>query len=107
LKEYSGFSFGIGHWPWANNLHIWQEIIWQIAGKMTVCSKISGQKDRYMLHMHQLYLKNISYWHDFTTKIMSICPIWNFTLYITQSLHFSLFLLYILKNLVIKVFIQA
>jgi hypothetical protein len=22
LKEYSGFSFGIGHWPWANNLHI-------------------------------------------------------------------------------------
>jgi hypothetical protein len=30
----------------------------------------------------------ISYWHYFTTKIMSICPIWNFTLYVTQSLHF-------------------
>jgi hypothetical protein len=36
----------------------------------------------------QLNLKNISYWHYFTTKIMSICPIWNFTLYVTQSLHF-------------------
>ena len=35
----------------------------------------------------QLNLKNI-YWHYFTTKIMSICPIWNFTLYVTQSLHF-------------------
>jgi hypothetical protein len=30
----------------------------------------------------QLNLKIISYWHYFTTKIMSICPIWNFTLYI-------------------------
>ena len=29
----------------------------------------------------QLNLKNISYWHYFITKIMSICPIWNFTLY--------------------------
>jgi hypothetical protein len=28
------------------------------------------------------------YWHYFTTKIMSICPIWNLTLYVTQSLHF-------------------
>ena len=36
----------------------------------------------------QLNLKNISYWHYFTTKIMSICTIWNFTLYVTQSLHF-------------------
>jgi hypothetical protein len=36
----------------------------------------------------QLNLKNISYWHYFTTKIMSICPIWNFTLYVTQNLHF-------------------
>ena len=36
----------------------------------------------------QLNLKNISYWHYFTTKIMSICPIWNFTLYVAQSLHF-------------------
>jgi hypothetical protein len=34
------------------------------------------------------WFKNISYWHYFTTKIMSICPIWNFTLYVTQSLHF-------------------
>jgi hypothetical protein len=42
----------------------------------------------------QLNLKNISYWHYFTTKIMSICPIWNCTkvfifLKITQ-LHFYL-----------------
>jgi hypothetical protein len=36
----------------------------------------------------QLNLKNISYWHYFMTKIMSICPIWNFTLNVTQSLHF-------------------
>jgi hypothetical protein len=36
----------------------------------------------------QLNLKNISYWHYFTTKIMPICPIWNFTLYVTQNLHF-------------------
>ena len=36
----------------------------------------------------QLNLKNISYWHYFTTKIMSICPIWIFTLNVTQSLHF-------------------
>jgi hypothetical protein len=36
----------------------------------------------------QLNLKNISYWLYFTTKIMSICPIWNFTLNVTQSLHF-------------------
>ena len=36
----------------------------------------------------QLNLKNISYWHYFTTKIMSICLIWNFTLYVTQTLHF-------------------
>ena len=33
----------------------------------------------------QLNLKNISYWHYFMTKIMSIYPIWNFTLYVTQS----------------------
>jgi hypothetical protein len=39
----------------------------------------------------QMNLKNISYWHYFTTKIMSICPIWNFTLYDTQSLHFFFF----------------
>ena len=36
----------------------------------------------------QLNLKNISYWHYFMTKIMSICPIWNFTLYVTQSSFF-------------------
>ena len=39
----------------------------------------------------QMNLKNISYWHYFTTKIMSICPIWNFTLYVTQSLHYFFF----------------
>jgi hypothetical protein len=33
-------------------------------------------------------LKNISYRHYFTIKMMSICLIWNFTLYVTQSLHF-------------------
>jgi hypothetical protein len=32
----------------------------------------------------QLNLKNISYWHYFTTKIILICPIWNFTLSVTQ-----------------------
>ena len=40
----------------------------------------------------KLNLKNISYWHYFTTKIMSICPIWNFTLlYVTQMTKSSFF----------------
>ena len=47
----------------------------------------------------QLNLKNISYWLYFTTKIMSICPIWNFTLYVTQSLHFFENHPYIIRNL--------
>ena len=42
----------------------------------------------FIYRTEQLNPKNISYWHYFTTKIMSICSIWNFTLYVTQSLHF-------------------
>jgi hypothetical protein len=36
----------------------------------------------------KVFIHAISYWPYFTNKIMSICPIWNFTLYVTQSLHF-------------------
>ena len=48
-------------------------------------------KKKYFVFIYcteQLNLKNISYWHYFRTKIMLICPIWNFTPYITQGLHF-------------------
>ena len=50
--------------------------------------KIEKKNVVFIYCTEQLNLKNISYWHYFTTKIMSICPIWHFTIYVTQSLHF-------------------
>jgi hypothetical protein len=50
--------------------------------------KVGKKKFVFIYCTEQLNLKNISYWHYFTTKIMSICPIWNFTLYVTQKSSF-------------------
>ena len=57
---------------------------------LTLCLLIKVEKKNFVCIYctERLNLKNISYWHYFTTKIMSICPIWIFTLNVTQSLHF-------------------
>ena len=66
---------------------------WYLWGSKSVCicyhfntlllMKVEKKNFVFIYCTEQLNLKNISYWYYFTTKIMSICPIWNFTLYVT------------------------